>query len=125
MLKWLEKANAIVSHLYTIFFVMISWVIFAFEDLSKVWEYLKTLFSMNNVPIINNEALYYIKNYIVIIAIGIIFTTPFLWKKIENIEKKKSKATTLVVTLAYVIILLLCTTSLVSDSYNPFLYFRF
>ena len=32
---WLKKAPAVVGHIYTMFFVIISWVIFAFEDLGK------------------------------------------------------------------------------------------
>lgn len=125
ILKLLNKVGSIFSHIYTMFFVLISWVIFAFEDLKQVGNYLQALFSLKGIPLINLEAIFYFKNYIIVIIIGILFSTPLLWKKIENLESKKNILTTMLVTFGYIGILILCTASLVSDSYNPFLYFRF
>ena len=87
LLKFLEKIPAIFRHIYTIFLVLISWLIFAFEDLGKIGEYFKALFNFNYSYSYNSEGIYYLKNY----AIIIIFSTSYL----------------------------------VSDSFNPFLYFRF
>ena len=121
LLKVLEKVPAFFRHCYTMLLVLISWVIFAFEDLKQVGTYIATMFKVNGVQLINGEALYYAKNYCVPIIIGCILSTPLLWKILEKIEKKSS----IIVSLFYIGILVLCTASLVSDSYNPFLYFRF
>ena len=49
-----------------------------------------------------------------------------LWKKIkEKIDSKNRKGLELITTLGYVAILILSTASLVTNSFNPFLYFRF
>ena len=120
LLKVLEKAGAIVQHCYTIFLVLISWVIFAFEDLKQVGIYLTTMFKLNAVPLINNEARYYARNYSVPIAIGCILSMPILWKLLGKLEEKKGTASSIIVSFFYVGILVLCTASLVSDSYNPF-----
>ena len=125
LLKLLEKTPKILNHIYAIFLVLISWVIFAFEDLTKVKDYLLTMFHLNGTQLVNSESLYYLKNYFVIILIGIILSTPIVTKLLNKLEKKKSNIRSIIITAIYIGILILSTASLVSDSYNPFLYFRF
>lgn len=123
ILKLLEKLPKIIRHLYSIVLILVGWAIFAFEDLSKVINYIKAMFA-NNIAY-NSEAVYYFNNYIFIIVIGIICSIP-LWKKLkEKIDSKNSKVLEFVTSLGYVLILILATASLVTDSFNPFLYFRF
>lgn len=123
LLKLLEKLPKIVGHIYSIILILVSWAIFAFEDLAKVVEYIKAMFV--NPVIYNSEALYYLRNYGFIILIGIICSVP-LWKKLkEKIDKKNSVVLETITSVGYVAILILSTASLVTDSFNPFLYFRF
>ncbi len=123
LLKVLEKLPKIVGHIYSIILILVSWAIFAFEDLAKVVEYIKAMFI--NQSLYNSEALYYLKNYGFIIVIGIICCVP-LWKKLkEKIDKKNSVVLETITSIGYVAILVLSTASLVTDSFNPFLYFRF
>ena len=123
LLKVLEKLPKIFRHIYSILLILVSWVIFAFEDLSKVFEYIKAMFA-NNL-IYNNEALYYLKNYLFIIVVGILCSLP-IWKKLkEKIDKKENRWLDILTSFGYLAIFLLSTASLVTDSFNPFLYFRF
>ena len=115
ILKVLEKLPKVFSHIYAIFLILIGWVIFAFEELVLVKDYLINLFNFNNL--FNNEALYYLKNYGFILLVGIILSTPIMKKiKIKN---------SFVVSSVYILIFMLSTASLVTDTFNPFLYFRF
>ena len=125
LLKILEKLPKWTNHIYAIFLVLISWAIFAFEDLSKVKDYLLTMFHLNGSSIINADALYYLKNYLIIIVIGIILSTPFIAGVLKKLEEKQTNIRSILITGIYIGILILSTASLVSDSYNPFLYFRF
>ena len=125
LLKVLEKLPKLASHIYAILLVLVSWVVFAFEDLTKVKDYILTMFHLNGTNIINAEGLYYFKNYFIIIIIGIIFSTPIISKLFNKLEKKQSNIRSILITGVYIGILVLSTASLVSDSYNPFLYFRF
>ena len=123
ILKLLNKAGNIFRHIYAIILILIGWVIFAFEDLSKIGMYLQAMFNVNNF--INNETLYYLRNYGGIAIIGIICSTAIVKKLIDKIntsDKKKTKALEIIM---YMLILVLCTANLVSDTFNPFLYFRF
>lgn len=123
MLKILEKAGKVFSHIYSIVLILIGWVIFAFEDLSQIGIYLQSMFNINNF--INNETLYYLKNYGLITIIGIICSTLIVKKFIEKINKSNSNICGILETIIYMTIFVLCTANLVSDSFNPFLYFRF
>ena len=123
LLKLLEKLPNIIRHIYAIVIILVSWAIFAFEDLARVGEYIKAMFI--NSTLWDNEALYYLQNYGVLILIGAICSIP-LWKKLkEKIDSKNSKTLEVITTLGYVAIFVLSTASLVTNSFNPFLYFRF
>ena len=123
LLKVLEKLPNIIRHIYAIVIILVSWAIFAFEDLAKVGEYIKAMFINSNLW--DNEALYYLQNYWVLILIEAICSIP-LWKKLkEKIDSKNSKGLEFITSLGYVAILILSTASLVTNSFNPFLYFRF
>ena len=114
------------SHIYAMFLVLIGWVIFAFEDLSKVGAYLSSMFGLNNVSFVNSEAIYYLQNYFIIIIVGIICSIPLKNIAIKIVEKaKKSKLTGVITGVLCVGILIISTASLVNNSFNPFLYFRF
>ena len=114
------------SHIYAMFLVLIGWVIFAFEDLSKVGVYLSSMFGLNNISFINSEAIYYLQNYFIIIIVGIICSIPLKNIALKIVEgAKKSKLTGVITGVLCVGILIISTASLVNNSFNPFLYFRF
>ena len=125
----LDKLPKIVGHIYTLLLVLISWVIFAFEDLGQIGTYLSTMFGLNGASLVNSEAIYYLKNYIIIIVIGIICSIPLLqWWKNRNkktVTQKKEAIVSVITSLGYVAIVIISTASLVNNSFNPFLYFRF
>lgn len=114
------------SHIYAMFLVLIGWVIFAFEDLSKVGVYLSSMFGLNNISFVNSEAIYYLQNYFIIIIVGIICSIPLKNIAQKIVERaKKNKWTGVITGVLCVGILIISTASLVNNSFNPFLYFRF
>lgn len=123
LLKVLEKLPKIIQHMYATILVIISWVIFAFEDLVKIKDYIVTMFKPNNW--IASEGLYYLQNYGIIIIIGIVLSTPIITKLFKKLEERNTIISSVLTSLVYISIFLLSTASLVSDTFNPFLYFRF
>ena len=108
------------------------------------------MFGLNNVSFVNSEAIYYLQNYFIIIIVGIICSIPFKNIALEIVEKikkikaektndtaniatvvnseeeiKKNKWTGVITGVLCVGILIISTASLVNNSFNPFLYFRF
>lgn len=117
LLKKLEKAPKALRHIYALFLIMIGWLIFSIEDLEIMNIYFKKMFM--NGKIIDNEFIFYLKNYFVYILFGIIFSMPIL-RKI-----KMSKTLKVIETILYIILFIITLAFIISDSYNPFLYFRF
>ena len=115
LLNLLNK-HKLISHIYTIFFILVGWVLFAVIDLNQIINFLKKMFIFNA----GNEWIYYLRNYIITYTIDIIFSTSFL-KKIYN----KFVKSNIVDTIILITIFLLSIAYLVDSSYNPFLYFRF
>ena len=112
--KWLEK-SAILSRIYTILAILLGWMIFAITELKDIGIYFCRLFSFS----ITNDWIYYLRNYGIILVIGILLSTPFLKKWYDRQKNKVPR------NLLLLLIFLLSIAYLVDAAYNPFLYFRF
>ena len=115
LLKFLEK-HKIISHIYSIFFILLGWAIFTVVDLGQLKILLKEMFSISK----NNQWMYYVRNYGITFIIATVLSTPI----VKNIYNKVIKSDILN-TFILMIIFLLCIAYLVDATYNPFLYFRF
>ena len=114
--KYLKKMPKILAHLYVLVIVMISFVIFNDEGITKIMQ-------SSNMPLISKESLYYLKSYIIVIIIGIISATP-LFKKISTSIKLK-KLLNILEPIILASLFLICISYIIDGSFNPFLYFRF
>ena len=61
--KLLDKLPAVLRHIYVLFFVVISFVIFNANDMSGAWVNLRGMFGFNDVPLVSSDALYYPVSY--------------------------------------------------------------
>ena len=120
--KYLEKTK-VFKYIYTMFFVVISFTIFNANSFNEVINSLKNMFFINDIDFINIETIYHIRNYIIILIIGIIASTPLLKKLINKIKYKK--IINVLEVIYYFVLLIIITAFLVDSSFNPFLYFRF
>ncbi len=125
ILKHLEK-HKFFSHIYVLFLVAISFVIFSANNLTDAISYVGGMFGVN-VPFVSAEWLYYIKNYGFIIILAAVSATPLpkimVSKLCKNYTFAKVWSAAEIPLLA--ILLLISTAYLVDGSFNPFLYFRF
>ena len=124
--NFLDK-HKIIGHIYTLFLVIISFVIFNANSFDYIINFMKSLFGFNNLEFANKEVLYYFKSYFVVIIISIIAATPLLKNIINKLKMKKGlgKVLDVLEVLYYLILLFIVTAFLIDASFNPFLYFRF
>lgn len=127
ILKKFLKNHKLFGFFYTIFFVIISFVIFNGNNMSIPIKNLKIMFGLTKTHIYNKEILYYLKSYKNIIFISILASTPYPKIIIEKLKKnRKSNNLILFLEPIYLLVLLiLVTIFLIDASFNPFLYFRF
>ena len=127
---WLYKkleGSKVLSRIYTLFFIAISFVIFNVNTVGEIGIYLKNMFFMGGSALVGAEYIYYLKSYGLILVISIIGATS-LPKKLYGLCRKNGITDKCLVVLeptVLVAILLLSTAYLIDGSFNPFLYFRF
>ena len=121
------KQHKIVAHVYVLFMLMISFVIFNAENMSVVWRDLQGMFGMAALPLINAETVYYIKSFSVILLISMIGSTPFVTSFVSKIKEDRmgSKVLNVLEPVVLTVLMVVMTAYLVDGSFNPFLYFRF
>ncbi len=117
--------GGIFSHLYTFIVVIISFVIFSLPTIPEIYHFLKGLLGLG-VPLFNKESLFYLKNNLILLIIVILGLSPILKNKITNLKKGKLEKVIETGEVIYLfIVLTLVISSIISSSFNPFIYFRF
>ena len=117
--KYLQKLPGWLRHVYVMVLVLISWAIFALEDLSIMGHYLAAMLGFGGLPLVNALTGYYLRNYLPILAAAAVASTPMVITRWRRMDSPGLKLTVLLLGL------LACTAYVVAGTYNPFLYFRF
>ena len=128
LLKWMEKWTVFFRHLYTLFIVVVGWVIFAFDNMKKGAEYLKVMFCMGGKGLVDDNAMYYLIMYGMTFIILIASSTELpkkLAKHVLVMLKGREMVKWILEILCLCLVVLASVAYLVNSSYNPFLYFRF
>lgn len=118
---------SVFQHVYTMLVVMLGWVMFRSSGIKHAFNYIKSLFGLNNPEIsVYNVWLYLNKWSFLILIFGLIMCTPLL-KKLYGLLKRKvnEKILTPVKYILLLALLLLCVLQVASNSYSAFIYFQF
>lgn len=126
LLQRLEKSK-VISHLYVMFFVIISFLIFNGENLSQGLSDLGGLFGIGGVELVSREAVYYLRSFSMVLLMAGIGATPLIRQMIRWIGKRPGgqKCLDILEPPFLLLLLVVMTAYLVDGSFNPFLYFRF
>ena len=119
----LDKNIGWIGHIYTLFFVILGWVIFNSNSITSAFAYIGVMFGKSSVGIIDGISRLYIHDYFIYFILGTIFAIPLF----DSI-KRKIKGTRVEMILEIIIlglIILISTLCIVGNSYNPFIYFNF
>ena len=119
--KLLNKLPKAVGTVYTLFFVLIGWVLFASDSLTESIGYLKLMFGFSGAGAVSPMFFYDVLSNMVLLVIAAAASLPFGAKIGRRFVQKSPAAAVIPVAVA----LILCTAYLVDAGYNPFLYFRF
>ena len=125
--KLMEKLPFFIRRIYVLFIVMILFIIFSSDNMSVALTNIKGLFGMNGEVFINDYTLHYLKSYLPLLIISLFGATPFIKTLIDKLRKNKyiNGIINILEPILIVIILVVVTSYLIDNSYNPFLYFRF
>lgn len=118
-----KKIGKITAHIYTLFVVMVCWVIFRADSIAAAGRYLGNMFGFGAVDGIDEVFLFYIRNFKVWLVVAIMGCIPWSVKLQECFGEKSlwqfGKE------LVKIAILLISISYLLRGAYNPFVYFNF
>lgn len=128
--KELNKLGATISLIYTLFIVNITWPIFRSDTISEAFNYIKMMFNFKTETNYDYLFFYLSKEIIIVLILAIIFSTP-IHRQLKNYLITLNTSSTkykLIETLRIITLFVLLSISYIyiaTDSYNPFIYFRF
>ncbi len=122
LLKSLNKAPAVVGHIYALLVAVCGWVLFDLDSLVHAAGYYRAMFGLAGAGAVGASDIYYLRNYAFLLAVSVIACTPLGKKLYERMPDRLRGAAAPALILA---VLVMSTAYLVDATYNPFLYFRF
>ena len=120
LLKVLDRLPNAVRHVYALVVVVLGWALFYFEDVSALGVFLAKLFSGEAVT---QSGINLMSAYLPLMAAAMLAATPAVKRLVD--AKGDTPWVRYGKIAAAAAALLLCISALASQSYNPFIYFRF
>ncbi len=119
--KLLERTY-ILKHLYLIFFIPLTWMVFAISDMHQLGTYFTRLFpflSSEETRSNTRDVMMALNNYWKILIPCVLFCTPLPLKIYERLRKSSFMA------LILLLIFIFAVRAMMTQVNNPFLYFQF
>ena len=123
----IEKLPSAVQHIYAFVLVLFGWVFFFSPTLGYAGQYLKVMFGIGANGIFDKQGFFMIFTNWLLIVIAILASAPRGYKLLKKITGcwQSEEVRAIVTCAVYIAMFLLCIAFLVTETYNPFLYFRF
>ena len=122
---FLQKSK-VISHIYTLFLVAVSFVIFSGNGLQEAVIRAGGLFGAGDIPLVSEGVVFAIKNYATVILVAAVCSTPLLKTLYDKLRATKVGIIIEILEIPVLLMLVIIATAYLADgSFNPFLYFRF
>ena len=123
----LKKLPRFVSHVYMFLALVVGWTFFESETFALAASRIGYMFGVGADSLIGAEMLYYLRSYLVPLALAIVGCTPLPAKIAAKLASgiKGRRVMTVLEPLAVCLLIVAVTAYLVDGSFNPFIYFRF
>ena len=123
--KILAKLPEAVQTLYTMILVMLGWVLFFSPTLGSALTWIGNMFGQGATGFMDSQALSLVmRNWLFWVA-GVLGSTPFMHLLGKRLVFNEERPHTVLAGCLMTGLFVLCVAYLVTESYNPFLYFRF
>lgn len=119
----LDRLPAVIRHIYSLVLVLIGWVFFFSPTLGGAVDYIQLMFGVGANGLVDSEGLYLLTTNLLLLILLVIGSTPIVHRAYERVMAGRGKI--LANCVVYAAMFLLCIAYLVTETYNPFLYFRF
>ena len=117
------KVLNVFKWLYTILFVILGWVLFRADTIADALVYLGSMFGLNGNVLSDGVFAGWFMQNLILLIFGAVLSTPLF--RVLSQKTKNNTVIGFVKSGALIVLLILSVASLVSSSYNPFIYFNF
>lgn len=121
----LDRLPDVVRHIYSIVLVVIGWVLFFSSSFGQAAAYIRVMFGAGAHGFADRESMYLLTSNLILWLILIFGSTPLVHFRYEHMLRSKKWNTTIINSVVYAALFIVCIAYLVTETYNPFLYFRF
>ena len=121
----LDRLPDVVRHIYSIVLVVIGWVLFFISSFGQAADYIRVMFGAGAHGFADRESMYLLTSNLILWLILIFGSTPLVHFRYEHMLRTKKWNTTIINSVVYAALFIVCIAYLVTETYNPFLYFRF
>lgn len=121
----LDRLPDVVRHIYSIVLVVIGWVLFFSSSFGQAADYIRVMFGAGAHGSADRESMYLLTSNLILWLILIFGSTPLVHFRYEHMLRSKKWNTTIINSVVYAALFIVCIAYLVTETYNPFLYFRF
>lgn len=121
----LDRLPDVVRHIYSIVLVVIGWVLFFSSSFGQAADYFRVMFGAGAHGFADRESMYLLTSNLILWLILIFGSTPLVHFRYEHMLRSKKWNTTIINSVVYAALFIVCIAYLVTETYNPFLYFRF
>lgn len=118
-----KKVINSIYRLFTLVCIIVAWIVFRADSLNNAWNYIKSMFGMGGIRMIDTSAFVLIHEFGIFIMSAVILSLPIMQKINKFLSKK---------TYGWLIewggglgILWISIIYIINGSYNPFIYFNF
>lgn len=123
--KWLERLPEVLQICYNMLLVMMGWVLFFSPDLGSALAYLGKMFGVGVSAFADMQAVYLIAGNWLLWLMAIVGSTPLMGRLGKIVFHENERPHVVAAAVLYMGMFLLSIAYLVTETYNPFLYFRF
>ena len=113
------KKHTLLSHLYMLLLIPLSWLLFSITDIHELAIYLQRLIGLGGEAVFYEDYIKYADQYGMLLAVGLLFCTPVPYRVWD--KAKRPWATVILL----LVVLLTCIYYLYQGMNDPFLYFNF
>ena len=117
----IKQLPSCLGHIFTLLAVIVGWVIFSSDSLGAIFVTLKAMVGLSSVGLWDATSVYLLKTNVAWLIAGIIASTALVHNLVQLAVTNKRK----IVVVCDILVFIACIACLVTQNYNPFLYFRF
>ena len=100
-------------------------IIFSSSSFGQAADYIRVMFGAGAHGFADRESMYLLTSNLILWLILIFGSTPLVHFRYEHMLRTKKWNTTIINSVVYAALFIVCIAYLVTETYNPFLYFRF